>query len=395
MNQYLFLLGRNASLSRAELNVFCEEILYDGTTGLLLGGTEAEEDPEVFLGRLGGVVRMASVVGEYQNENDVLYQIASHVQAQKPEGKVHLGISVFGMPQKRLRFLCPTVKTLLKEKFGRNTRTVNRPGANLESGQIFGSRLLSKGFEFVIWKRGNSFLLCQTVANQDIESYTIRDREKPFRDSKMGMLPPKLAQVLVNLAGEGQIIDPFCGSGTIAIEAALMGRKSLNSDLNRRFIAGAQQNFSAMSDRLGINFHLAQFEVSDALALPWQEMSGCVVTEGYLGINFERRPSPNQVRQQAAELLSLWEKLFVRIAEGDVQTVCCCLPNWQQGAGGVSIAGKLFESIKPLGFVPQAIFDGQKSFVYKRERTFVGREVVGLKNCNYPEIPDSSKRRKA
>ena len=394
MSQYLFLLGRNAPLSRAELNVFCEEILYDGTTGLLLGETAAEVDCEIFLDRLGGTVRMARVLGEYKSESDVLQEMAAQAHAQKPEGKIHLGISVFGMPQKKLRFLCPTVKTLLKEKFERSIRTVNHPGENLESGQIFGSKLLRKGFEFVIWHRGGSFLLAQTAANQDIEGYTIRDREKPFRDSKMGMLPPKLAQILVNLAVPqaplspagssphkgvseiGKVLDPFCGSGTIAIEASLRGLENFNSDLNPRFVLGAQQNFAAMSGRFGFAEDLADFKVSDALELPWKDMRGVVVTEGYLGTNFEKRPSPPQVRQQAVAVLSLWEKLFLKISEGSISTVCCCLPSWQQGAGAVGIAEKLYESVAPLGFRPDKVFDGQKSFVYKRDKAFVGREIV-------------------
>ena len=83
---------------------------------------------------------------------------------------------------------------------------------------------------------------------QDIESYTKRDRERPKRDAKVGMLPPKLAQIIINLAagqlpeeklqnicdiplGEpiprrllGQtVLDPFCGTGVILQEASADG----------------------------------------------------------------------------------------------------------------------------------------------------------------------------
>ncbi len=411
MSHFLFLLGRNAVLSRAELQGLCDEILYDANTSLLLAENIPEGDPQSFLDRLGGTVRMARVIDEYESESAVLEALASQANEQKPEGKIHLGISIFGMGEKRLRYFCPTVKTLLKEKFGRSTRTVNRPGLNLESGQMFGSKLLSKGFEFIIWRRGSSFLLAQTVANQDIRSYTIRDREKPFRDAKMGMLPPKLAQILVNLGvSQGKdphssrqdvngscppsvplrrdsspckggseaeiIIDPFCGSGTISIEAALMGYETEGSDLSMTFAQGARQNFSDLARRLGFAPESGKFQTSDALKLPWEKMSGIVVTEGMLGTNFASAPTPPQIRENAVFVLTLWEKLFQKIATGNIPVVCCCLPCWRQGSGSVSIAGKLMDYVRSLGYTPDPVFGGKKSSVYARESAFVGREVV-------------------
>jgi tRNA G10 N-methylase Trm11 len=63
-----------------------------------------------------------------------------------------------------------------------------------------------------------------TIACQDIDAYTKRDTSKS-RDMVVGMMPPKLAQIMINLATEGRkeiIYDPFCGLGTILIEAANM-----------------------------------------------------------------------------------------------------------------------------------------------------------------------------
>ncbi|MEK6807835.1 MAG: DNA methyltransferase [Nanoarchaeota archaeon] len=59
------------------------------------------------------------------------------------------------------------------------------------------------------------------------------------------MLKPKLARLLVNLSGakEGEtILDPFCGAGSILIEAAVLGTKVIGTDFDSEMIARAKKN---------------------------------------------------------------------------------------------------------------------------------------------------------
>lgn len=55
---------------------------------------------------------------------------------------------------------------------------------------------------------------------------------------------PKLARAIINLTGikRGEILDPFCGSGGILIEAALIGLKPIGYDLDERMIDRAKIN---------------------------------------------------------------------------------------------------------------------------------------------------------
>jgi tRNA (guanine10-N2)-dimethyltransferase len=58
-------------------------------------------------------------------------------------------------------------------------------------------------------------------------------------------LHPKLARTLVNLARlrPGKtLLDPFCGTGGILIEAALMGIKVLGSDISQEMVNGCKRN---------------------------------------------------------------------------------------------------------------------------------------------------------
>ncbi len=58
-------------------------------------------------------------------------------------------------------------------------------------------------------------------------------------------LHPRFARALINLTGVkkgGTVLDPFCGTGGIVIEAAFMGMKAIASDFDPEMIAGTQEN---------------------------------------------------------------------------------------------------------------------------------------------------------
>lgn len=58
-------------------------------------------------------------------------------------------------------------------------------------------------------------------------------------------LKPKLARLLINLsrAKEKQLLlDPFCGTGSILIEAAILGIKPVGVDIDSRMIKGSETN---------------------------------------------------------------------------------------------------------------------------------------------------------
>ena len=67
-------------------------------------------------------------------------------------------------------------------------------------------------------------------------------------------LHPRYARALINLTGAKRgstVLDPFCGTGGIAIEAAMMGMKAMVSDFDEEMIAGTQENM----DFYGLDLH--------------------------------------------------------------------------------------------------------------------------------------------
>jgi len=70
-----------------------------------------------------------------------------------------------------------------------------------------------------------------------------RPRKKPFFHPSA--MPSKLARCMVNLAhakADELVLDPFCGTGSVMIEAALIGCRVLGLDIQRRMTKGCIKN---------------------------------------------------------------------------------------------------------------------------------------------------------
>jgi tRNA (guanine10-N2)-dimethyltransferase len=117
--------------------------------------------------------------------------------------------------------------------------------------------------------------------------YERRPRSRPFFHPSV--LYPKFARLLVNLAHvkEGAILlDPFSGTGSILVEAGLMGIKSLGVDVSRKMCAGAPKNLRHLEVR---NTEVVR---GDARFLPVRRVDG-VATDmpyGRASSTYQRKP---------------------------------------------------------------------------------------------------------
>ena len=106
-----------------------------------------------------------------------------------------------------------------------------------------------------------------------------RPRKKPFFHPSA--MTAKLARCMVNLAepkvGE-VVLDPFCGTGTMLIEAKLIGCRVLGMDIQRRMARGTRRNMAHF------NIKPDGMIVGDAKHLPVTRID-CVVTDPPYGIS--------------------------------------------------------------------------------------------------------------
>ncbi len=136
-------------------------------------------------------------------------------------------------------------------------------------------------------QESSDLVLTQTVWIQDSDQWAKLDRRRPYQDIKRGMLPPKIARIMVNLATgsrqDGFLADPFCGTGTIALEAARLGYRVFASDLDSKAVQGTQANLSWLVDNFSVT---ADFQVKhlDAVHLNRAVSSlDFIVTEPFMG----------------------------------------------------------------------------------------------------------------
>jgi tRNA (guanine10-N2)-dimethyltransferase len=87
-----------------------------------------------------------------------------------------------------------------------------------------------------------------------------------------GVMMPRMARTLVNIGGVqpgDYVLDPFCGTGGILIEADLLGTRAVGSDFDPLMVLGSRQNLPG-SDLM----------LADATHLPFSDQSiDAVVTD--------------------------------------------------------------------------------------------------------------------
>ena len=200
----LLALGRQPALGLAEA-----EALYGSeAVRALADGTVAVVDSDEIIRELGGAVKIARVIDTLPATNiDAISKLLgkrlpSYARSLKNDGKVKLGISAYGLNASTasLNRTGLYLKNTLK-RIGRSARVIPNKEAVLSSAQVIHGGILSNvGMELVLVRDGDQTLVGRTIHEQDIEGYGERDHGRPFRDTFVGMLPPKLAQIMINLA---------------------------------------------------------------------------------------------------------------------------------------------------------------------------------------------------
>lgn len=157
------------------------------------------------------------------------------------------------------------------------------------------------------------FLKAFFIANAS--RYALRDYKKPYRDAKLGMLPPKLCQMMLNfVSNKSFIYDPFCGTGSLLMEAVLMGVKNVyGSDLLNANIDGTKKNlfFTSRKFQLDFNSDVFQHDVNNDFNIQFSPTA--IVTEGFLGSPLHGNEPESFLRAQMHIVFDLYLKFFINI----------------------------------------------------------------------------------
>lgn len=408
--QSLCVLGRQPVLGLAEL-----ESLYGADKVQPAGSRAASVDVDPCLlafGRLGGSVKFCKVLTtldttSWDEIEKFLIKVSPDHSRQMPEGKMTLGLSAynFKVSIKRLEATGLSLKKAIRTT-GRSVRLVPNKELELNSAQVEHNKLTGENsWELVFVKDGAKTIVAQTVKAQDIASYTMRDRGRPKRDTRVGMLPPKLAQIIVNLAvgklpedklesvckipaGEKipkpyfaqTILDPFCGTGVILQEALLMGYDVYGTDLEPRMVDYSGENLDWLDSQFALNQTTMRIEQGDATEHTWDPRPGFVASEVYLGRPFTFPPKPEVLEQNISDC-NLIIKKFLQNIHGQLKPgtrLCLAIPACRIRPSGFKHL-PLIDQLSDLGY-NRVSFEHvrDEGLLYYRPDQIVARELLVL-----------------
>ena len=397
------ILGRLPALGIAEL-----ESLY-GANHLQPADNAALLDlppEEINFKRLGGTIKVARILAVLPDTKwpalakYLIEKIPEHLQY-LPAGKFTLGISTYGIRVSAAEISRTSleIKKIIK-KTGRPIRVVPNQSSALNSAQILHNKLTHKGaWELIFIKNGQQTILAQTMFVQDIEAYAARDQARPARDARVGMLPPKLAQIIINLAagrpesrqdkhwdsadglGRFLVLDPFCGTGVILQEALLMGYSAYGTDIEPRMVEYSKQNLRWLVQKNPRIEGKVNVEVADATSYQWPGFS-CIASELYLGRPLTKLPAETDLKQIVSDANTIIKKFLQNLTPQlkPGQAICLAVPAWRK-TDGTLIKLPLIDHLTDMGYNYLDLKHvDREELVYYRERQVVARQLLRIGN---------------
>jgi tRNA G10 N-methylase Trm11 len=392
MKQSLLILGRQPALGLAEL-----ESLYGPSLVKLVGSSSAIVDlpfEDINFDRLGGSISLCEVLDRFDGqlwaavEAYLLARLPDKLKSE-PNTKLRFGLSVIDFDVTPQQLMATGLKfKKVVQRSGRSVRFVPNKELTLNAAQVIHNGLIKpNGLEVFLVRDGSQTIVARTVKVQDIDSYTIRDRGRPKRDARVGMLPPKLAQIIINLAGvppepefEITVLDPFCGTGVILQEALLMGYKATGSDIEPRMVAYSRANLDWLEAKFNIPVNNYDLVLGDATHHKWTSNFKLVASETYLGRPFTEQPGPDILTKTVKECNLIIKKFLLNIAEQipSGSRLCLAVPAWQISPNRFKHL-PLIDHLDDLGY-NQVSFKGVSNdqLLYYRENQIVGRKLLVL-----------------
>ncbi len=443
--KYAFVLGRVHTLSIAELLAVLEQAdAVLGLTGEPVKILEASEEilvietakplnAQALQKKLGGVIKILEVIDvikkrESESVNFALKHYFKPSVLKKQffkdyKGKVQFGLSVYILDMSLLQRPQPSnnMRDGARNNFGNIFSEPKRIGMmikksltdtgasvrlvlpefnslSLASVVVTKNLLLQKGAEISILAAKDHILTAKTLTVQDFEDYGRRDYQRPVRDEKQGMIPPKVAQIMLNLSGcksGDTILDPFCGIGTIIQEGLLLCFRMIGSDINKTAIKGSEQNLEWFRNRYKIAPGKYGLEVSDAtkvsgLIEKGKQKISAIVTECTLGPMYGSFPKADEITKNFADLEKLYKKSFEEFSKflPKKGRVVMCLPAYRKNRNAYEMLPSL-DFAEELGYNLVDIIspDLAKKFkflrltnrhtaIYDRKDQIVAREIA-------------------
>jgi len=411
MFEYFFVLGRAFDLCKAELFALLESFdveIVSTVDHVLLVKSQNSLPLSKIVDRSGGLVKAGIVASGALSLEDMRLFIGDWVAKKFNDSKFRFGVSIYG--HENVGKMGQQIAVQLNDDFenrGLKSSYVLPEGSEMSSVQIDKYKLIGqKGVEFVLIFEKELVRLGITEATQPFEVWSKLDFGRPGRDSKSGMLPPKVARMMINMGlgefksghpdwdKEVTVYDPYCGSGTVLSESLRLGCRTGGSDLSDKAVRDTISNIQWLVDSGISNVDSGKIDQffgykifsskPDDVTVKTSEVAHVhkvvparsiqiVVTEPYLGPTFGEEPTPGKLDR----IIKGLEKMYI---------------------GGLNSMKEILVSGGVVVFAEPAYFAKNKTYTvgiidnperfgytlaskiveYKRDKAFVGRRIAVL-----------------
>lgn len=401
MSSHFLVFGTHPLLSLAEAKAVIggERPVIVGPVALF---TQENWDGAWLQQRLAGTIKLGDVLFSCSLKELTAEKIVEALPAREGTSKLTFAVTTYGSGG-ALKRLPIELKKALREG-GRSVRWFADEGGQVSPAAVAKLGLTTEGYDIVVAIERGTAHVGITMQVQDADAWSLRDYGRPSRDARNGMLPPKLARMMVNI-GIGAtspplsletggtsltIIDPFCGSGTVLMEAALLDQhaKIVGADIEERQIADTNRNLDWM-----VEHRLISQEQRDGIkCFPHDVRSiqraihepvELVVTEGFLGTPLKGHETNMQLERDVRAITDLWHETLSELAKiqpaGGIVVGVWPLLKTTHAEAEVDLTPFLFE----LGYEMVNPLEGwserMEMLVYARADQKVQRRVVVLK----------------
>lgn len=327
---------------------------------------------------LGGTIKIGEILFEWIEKKNILKQLTDTIMDCTEEWKkLRVWLDIFIPSMDKYAF---KVKDELKNLW-KSIRIVQHENGRIKTATTIHEKLITHGIELMVYHSWQGICIARTIWIQDIESYTDRDMNRD-RNMKVGMMPPKVAQIMINLwsLNDKDVIvwDPFCGLWTTLIEALHSGYNDVMwSDISEEMVIVTDKNIKRYKQESWKStiFTLDATKI-DTIHLKKKTV---IVTEGMLGLNFNTGSvTIEQVLKERNTLIKLYEWFLDSSWKNNaIERMVFCMPFWNIRQEVISMPE--IKSLTKTWKIDDKCLDWKRYLIHIREGQTVGREIIILK----------------
>ncbi|MBU2101052.1 hypothetical protein KKG83_08195 [Candidatus Micrarchaeota archaeon] len=385
--KYVLVLGRDEILSFAEIIVYLKnrniefKVEAREKNAVLIS---SDFNPKKLMHDLGGTVKIAEVMFEGKNFDEIAGQIERKELIEWMNEKFCFALSFYGKETKRKR----ETEEFFKEKFKEHKkkalyRKAKKRGENISPSQIYSWNLIEENSDFVFFN-SNKIFFGYTITCFNPKELKKRDVERPAQ-KELHSISLRLARILINLSGtkENQtLLDPFCGIGSVLQEAMFNGINALGIELDEKTAGMARKNLSWFEKKYKIEKKWVVIQGDSAFVketLQGKNFDG-IASEPFLGPLLKKISKEKEAKKIIHDLGQLYFAFFRKLALiTKKQKIAIILPAVKCSNGKTidlpeTVFNQNFNSVNPIKEFQEKAFP----YSYMEKESRIGRKIYIL-----------------